>query len=243
MPAPRAASCFAKEAVRQGRPEPPPLPFRSHPSPRLRQIKGGGLQSHQASRVQEFLMGGEEYGGRETSRIPSGTTKFGSVCQPALSSSSTMMRSRPAPASRANSASSAAKNGLDTPFEMDQKVSPEIGWTKAVTYNHLYRWWPSAIGRWPLGAHTRRRIGFSPMRCSSVAQTSTGVSGCFAASSATTVASFFKRLALLGRGRGRMARARLLHRPVDRLERLPAALRQDRSEPEFARHPGRHFPA
>src|SRR3954447_461749 len=58
-PAPRAASCFAKEAVRQGRPEPPPLPFRSHPSPRLRQIKSGGLQSPQASRVQEFLMGGE----------------------------------------------------------------------------------------------------------------------------------------------------------------------------------------
>src|SRR4051812_15707893 len=58
-PAPRAASCFAKEAVRQGRPEPPPLPFRSHPSPRLRQIKGGGLQSHQPSRPQEFLMGGE----------------------------------------------------------------------------------------------------------------------------------------------------------------------------------------
>src|SRR4051812_9285099 len=28
-----------------------------------------------------------------------------------------MMRSRPAPASRANKASSAAKNGLDTPFE------------------------------------------------------------------------------------------------------------------------------
>jgi hypothetical protein len=26
---------------------------------------------------------------------------------------------------------------LDTPFEMDQKVSPEIGCTKAVTYNHL----------------------------------------------------------------------------------------------------------
>ena len=51
-----------------------------------------------------------------------------------------MMRSRPAPASRANSATSAAKNGLDTPFEMDQKVSPEIGCTKAVTYNHLYRW-------------------------------------------------------------------------------------------------------
>src|SRR3954462_4863349 len=65
---------------------------------------------------------------------PSGTTRFGAVCQPALSSPSTMMRSRPAPASRANRASSAAKNGLDTPFDMDQKVSPEIGCTKAVTY-------------------------------------------------------------------------------------------------------------
>src|SRR4051812_41617424 len=31
-PAPRAASCFAKEAVRQGRPEPPPPPFQPHPS-------------------------------------------------------------------------------------------------------------------------------------------------------------------------------------------------------------------
>src|SRR3954463_14100523 len=31
-------------------------------------------------------------------------------------------------------------------------------------------------------------IGFRPMRCSSVAQTSTSLSGCFAASSVTTVA-------------------------------------------------------
>ena len=86
-------------------------------------------------------------------------------------------------------------------------------------------------------------IGFSPIRCSSVAQTSTGVSGCWAASAATTVASFFEGLALLGRGRLRMARAGLLHRPADRLQGLPAALGQDRSEPEFARHPGRHFGA
>src|SRR3954466_5023272 len=56
-PAPRAASCFATEAVRQGRPEPPPLPFQPHPSPRLRQIKGGVLRSHQPSRPQEVLMG------------------------------------------------------------------------------------------------------------------------------------------------------------------------------------------
>src|SRR3954447_1865361 len=66
-----------------------------------------------------------EYGGRWASRIPSGTTRFGAVCQPALSSPSTRMRSRPAPASRANKASSAAKNGLETPFETYQNTSPE----------------------------------------------------------------------------------------------------------------------
>ena len=40
-----------------------------------------------------------------------------------------------------------------------------------------------------------------------------------------------------------MAGARLLHGPADRLERLPTALGQDRSTPEFARHPGRHLRA
>src|SRR4051812_18931211 len=40
-----------------------------------------------------------------------------------------------------------------------------------------------------------------------------------------------------------MAGAGLLHRPIDRLERLPATLGQDRSKPEFARHPGRHLRA
>src|SRR3954469_16555515 len=40
-----------------------------------------------------------------------------------------------------------------------------------------------------------------------------------------------------------MAGAGLLHRPIDRFERLPAALGQDRSKPEFARHPGRHLRA
>src|SRR5215210_6072724 len=82
------------------------------------------------------VLGGLKLGrvwGRETSRIPSGTARLGSVCQPALSSSSTIMRSRPAPASRANNASSAAKNGLEMPFDTYQKVSPEVGWTKAVT--------------------------------------------------------------------------------------------------------------
>ena len=40
-----------------------------------------------------------------------------------------------------------------------------------------------------------------------------------------------------------MAGARLLHRPIDRLQGLPAALGQHRSEPEFAGHPSRHFGA
>src|SRR3954452_17162310 len=70
------------------------------------------------------LSSGED-GGKSASRRPSGTTRFGAVCQPALSSPSTMMRSRPAPASRANKARSPAKNGLETPFETYQNTSPE----------------------------------------------------------------------------------------------------------------------
>ena len=56
-----------------------------------------------------------------------------SVCQPVLSRPSTMFRSRPAPASRANSARSAAKNGLEMPSDTYQTTSPEVGCTKAVT--------------------------------------------------------------------------------------------------------------
>src|SRR3954467_9659381 len=41
----------------------------------------------------------------------------GRGCHPALSAPSTIMRARPAPASRANNARSAAKTGLDTPFD------------------------------------------------------------------------------------------------------------------------------
>jgi hypothetical protein len=48
-------------------------------------------------------------------------------------------RSRPAPASSANSRSSASKNGLDTPFETYQKLSPVAGETNAVTSSHSKR--------------------------------------------------------------------------------------------------------
>src|SRR3954463_11457485 len=40
-----------------------------------------------------------------------------------------------------------------------------------------------------------------------------------------------------------MAGARLLDRRADRLQGLPAALGQNRGEPEFARHPMRHLRA
>jgi hypothetical protein len=56
-----------------------------------------------------------------------------SVCQPALSSARIMMRSSPAPVSLAKSASSASKNGLETPLCTYQKISPVAGETKAVT--------------------------------------------------------------------------------------------------------------
>jgi hypothetical protein len=44
-----------------------------------------------------------------------------------------MMRSRPAPASRAKSARVSAKSSLSTPVPMYQKLSPVAGETKAVT--------------------------------------------------------------------------------------------------------------
>src|SRR3954468_12283374 len=154
-----------------------------------------------------------------------------------------MMRSRPAPASRANSTSSAAKNGLETPFDTYQNTSPEIGCPKAVTYNHLVavvteRDRPLAFGR-PHPAQDRLQanavlVGRPDLdRLARVLGPLLG----------DGLLQLFERLPLLGRGRGRMAGAGLLHRPADRLQGLPAALGQDRSKPEFARHPGRHFPA
>src|SRR3954469_24081925 len=65
-------------------------------------------------------------GGRKTSRMPSGTASPGSVCQPALSSTRTMMRSRPAPACRAKAASNLSKNRLSVPF--DRRSCRVPGW-------------------------------------------------------------------------------------------------------------------
>ena len=81
------------------------------------------------------------------------------------------------------------------------------------------------------------------MRCSSVAKTSIGLPGCFAASSATHSRVFFKCRRFFGRGQFRVLRTWLLDRPADRLQRFPAPLRGDRGEVEFASHPSRNLAA
>ncbi len=54
-------------------------------------------------------------------------------CQPASSSTRTMLRSRPAPVCRAKLASSAAKTGFERPLARYQTASPLVGCTKATT--------------------------------------------------------------------------------------------------------------
>ena len=75
-------------------------------------------------------------GGRKTRLIPSGTAKPLGPCQPALSSTRTMWRSRPAPVFRAKLASSASKKGFERPLQRYQTASPLVGCTKATTCSH-----------------------------------------------------------------------------------------------------------
>jgi hypothetical protein len=56
----------------------------------------------------------------------SGTVRPPGPCQPALSGTRTMMRSRSAPVSSANLASSASKNGFETPVETVLVRSPDL---------------------------------------------------------------------------------------------------------------------
>ena len=66
-------------------------------------------------------------------RMPSGIFRPAALCHPALSSTSRMIRPKPASASRAKVSSKASKNSFDTPLETYQKVSPVAGDAKAVT--------------------------------------------------------------------------------------------------------------
>src|ERR1700731_1158693 len=94
-----------------------------------------------------------------------------------------------------------------------------------------------------MGAQTRRVTGFRPMRCSSVAKTSIGFPGCFAASSITASVAFFECSGLCRRSRFRVFWTWLLDRPADRLQSLPSTLCRDRCEAEFVCHPRRHLAA
>src|SRR4051794_8810963 len=157
-----------------------------------------------------------------------------------------MIRSRPAPASRANSASSAAKKGLETPFDTYQNTSPE----------HLARTPRQNTSPEHLARTPRRRS--AARRRSRTATYSGGGQARWAAdlwaptpgagsASARCGARRSPRLRLAWPGAGlspqrrpapaflnasrssgvaeeREAGAGLVHRPADRLQGLPAAL-------------------
>jgi hypothetical protein len=74
--------------------------------------------------------------GRNTKLIPSGTARPSGPCQPALSSTRTVWRSRPAPVFRAKLASRASKKGFERPVARYHTVSPLVGCTKATTCSH-----------------------------------------------------------------------------------------------------------
>jgi hypothetical protein len=71
-----------------------------------------------------------EYGGRNISSTPSGTSRSRATCQPAPSSTRMMRLSGPAPTSAANDASSARNSAVLTPSAMNQTTWPVAGRTK-----------------------------------------------------------------------------------------------------------------
>src|SRR3954467_10602492 len=71
-----------------------------------------------------------EYGGRNISSTPSGTTRSLATCQPAPSSTRMTCLSGPAPTSAANDARSALNRAVLTPSAMNHTTSPVAGRTK-----------------------------------------------------------------------------------------------------------------
>src|SRR5437764_10763866 len=95
-------------------------------------------------------------------------------------------------------------------------------------------------GRQPLGAHTRRRSGCSPMRCSSKRQTATSALGWAAFTAAICSGSVFFELLLLFCVGLHMVRTRHLRRVTEPLQVVPAALRRHRL-PDLLAYPAGHF--
>ena len=116
---------------------------------------------------------------------------------------------------------------VSTVGKINHSVRPDWGWTKPERYIHSYRCWTWIEGRDPLRTQTRRRSGLSPMRCSSIAHSSTVAWGCSFCSCSTSWLSFFQRLLSLGAAftwRGRSTR--LLSMETSQI--LPAQLGMDR---------------
>jgi hypothetical protein len=131
--------------------------------------------------------------GKGTRWTCAGITTRSLWCYPARSSTTTSCLSGSAPACCAKAASEWVKSSTLTPEHRCHWVRPEAGWTSPHRDRQRERGWITTTGRCPRGAHTRRRIGLSPMRCSSVAQTSTAAVGCSACTVAPLVSSFFSR--------------------------------------------------
>ena len=103
-------------------------------------------------------------------------------------------------------------------------MRPEAGWTKPTRQRQAKRCCTTATGRCPFGAQTRRRSGLRPMRCSSVAHSSTVACGMGGGYRADERADFFLNVGLLrGVGQG-VARPRRLPALLEPLQVLPAAL-------------------
>jgi hypothetical protein len=71
-----------------------------------------------------------EYGGRNISSTPCGTSRSLATCQPAPSSTRMTCLSTPAPTSAANEARSALNSAVLTPSAMNHTTSPVAGRTK-----------------------------------------------------------------------------------------------------------------
>src|ERR1700741_158921 len=165
---------------------------------------------------------------------PGGARTRSAVCHPAPSSTRSSRLRSLKPCSSTNACSVAAKISALSWGTIQNEVRPLSGCTKATRYSHSYRGRTTARGRLPRGAQTRRRMGISPTRCSSIAQSSISASGCAPSSRATCPRSSCLKCLLGLRIRVGVPGPRHLRRLPHPPQILPSAL---------GRHASAHLPA
>src|SRR3954462_15024147 len=140
-----------------------------------------------------------------------------------------MMRSRPAPASRANKARSPAKNGLETPFETYQNTSPEHlagdrlhegGDGQPLVAGVTKRDRPLAFGR-PHPPDDRLQPNAVLIRGPDLNRVVRVLCRFLGNDRGQLFLNVSHSSGVAEAGWRGMARARLLHRPLDRLQGLP----------------------